>query len=58
MILDLAEKWHINLQQSVMVGDRASDVEAGLRAGCHSYLCAIGDLDSLAQDILKRHFGA
>ena len=36
MLMDAAEKWEIDLKASFMVGDRASDVEAGLRAGCRS----------------------
>ena len=39
-----------------MVGDRSSDVEAGQRAGCHSYLFDAGNLHSLAQHIITAHF--
>lgn len=56
MLLDLASKWHVDLQRSVMIGDRQTDVEAGRSAGCHSYLFRSGDLDKLAREILKRHF--
>ena len=34
MLLGAAEDWDLNLSRSYMVGDRDSDVEAGLRAGC------------------------
>jgi D-glycero-D-manno-heptose 1,7-bisphosphate phosphatase len=34
MILDLARELDLDLAQSFMVGDRASDVEASLAAGC------------------------
>lgn len=34
MLKTAAEKYHIDLAQSWMVGDRMSDVEAGRRAGC------------------------
>jgi D-glycero-D-manno-heptose 1,7-bisphosphate phosphatase len=34
MILELADKLGIKLEDSFMVGDRASDVEAGRAAGC------------------------
>ena len=56
LLFDLAEKWQLDLRRSVMVGDRISDVEAGQRAGCHSYLFDAGDLHSLAQHIITTHF--
>ncbi|MCK5923120.1 MAG: HAD hydrolase-like protein, partial [Methylococcales bacterium] len=34
MLLELAQDFDINLQQSYMVGDRLSDIEAGRNAGC------------------------
>ena len=34
MLLDAAHHWGIDLGASYMVGDRDSDVEAGVRAGC------------------------
>lgn len=41
MLLAGAKKWDIDLSESFMVGDRSSDVEAGLAAGCKSIL--VGD---------------
>ncbi|WP_085994553.1 D-glycero-alpha-D-manno-heptose-1,7-bisphosphate 7-phosphatase [Oceanobacillus senegalensis] len=41
MILDLAEKHHIDLRNSYMVGDRAPDIEAGKEAGTKTVL--VGD---------------
>jgi histidinol-phosphate phosphatase family protein len=38
MLLEAAEKHSLDLGKSWMVGDRASDVEAGHRAGCRSVL--------------------
>ena len=38
LILSLAKKWQLDLSCSVMIGDKASDVEAGQAAGCRSYL--------------------
>jgi D-glycero-D-manno-heptose 1,7-bisphosphate phosphatase len=55
-ILMLADKWKIDLSRSVMIGDRDSDVEAGRRAGLHSYLFDKTDLDALAQNVLATHF--
>ena len=38
MILDLANKWDIDLGQSYMLGDKLSDAQAGLNAGCQGVL--------------------
>ena len=38
MLLQAAQKYDIDLKKSWMVGDRMTDVEAGLRAGCRSIL--------------------
>jgi D-glycero-D-manno-heptose 1,7-bisphosphate phosphatase len=34
MLVDAARRWSITLKESVMVGDRWSDVRAGRQAGC------------------------
>jgi D-glycero-D-manno-heptose 1,7-bisphosphate phosphatase len=36
MLLHAAKKHGIDLNKSFMVGDRASDVEAGMKAGCRT----------------------
>ncbi|MBE6555601.1 MAG: HAD-IIIA family hydrolase [Ruminococcaceae bacterium] len=36
MLLDAAERFHINLSASYMIGDDARDIEAGKRAGCRT----------------------
>lgn len=41
MIVDLAEKHHINLKESYMVGDRDPDIEAGKKAGTKTVLVGI-----------------
>ena len=56
LFFDLADKWQLDLRQSVMIGDRSSDVEAGQRAGCHSYLFDGSDLHELARHVLNQHF--
>ena len=38
MIFGLAEKWQIDLRQSLVIGDKPSDIEAGQAAGCSSFL--------------------
>ena len=56
LILALSEKWNIDLTASVMIGDRNSDVAAGVAAGCHSYLFDGRDLSVLARRVVDRHF--
>ena len=57
MILDLAEKWNIDLPRSVMIGDNETDVEAGHNAGCHAYRFEADNLAPLARHVLQQHFG-
>lgn len=45
LILEAAHTWGINLPQSVMVGDRWRDVEAGRRAGCATVFVDAGYLE-------------
>lgn len=53
----LADKWGITLSQSVMIGDRDSDVIAGKKAGCHSYLYdKTSSLDTLVKQVIETHF--
>ena len=57
LFTSLAAKWQIDLKQSVMIGDRSSDVIAGRTAGCHSYLYDTNtSLADLAQQVLLTHF--
>ena len=56
LLFELANKWRLDLGQSVMIGDKISDVEAGQRAGCHSYLFDGSNLNQLAQQIISEHF--
>ena len=36
MLIEAAKKYNINLKKSFMIGDRASDIAAGLEAGCRT----------------------
>jgi D-glycero-D-manno-heptose 1,7-bisphosphate phosphatase len=56
LLFNLARKWKIDLRASVMIGDRGSDVEAGRRAGTHSYLFTQNSLDDLAKQVISNHF--
>lgn len=42
MILDLATQYEIDLERSVVVGDRWRDVETGVNAGCETLLIDYG----------------
>jgi len=57
MLLDLADKWNVDLAASVMIGDRDSDVAAGKAAGCYAYKFNGADLAALAHHVLEQHFG-
>ena len=57
LLFDLAEKWHITLSGSVMIGDKASDIEAGRQAGAFSYLYDPKTrLDTLVNQVIQTHF--
>lgn len=43
MLQDAQLKWEIDMDQSFMVGDRHSDIEAGYRAGCRTILIGDGE---------------
>jgi D-glycero-D-manno-heptose 1,7-bisphosphate phosphatase len=45
MLLAAAGKFHIDLTQSFMIGDRWRDVEAGARAGCRTVFLDFGYLE-------------
>lgn len=42
MLEDAATKWALNLREGYMVGDKATDVEVGQRAGCKTILLRSG----------------
>lgn len=43
MILEAALEWGVDLNQSFMIGDRYSDIAAGVSAGCSTILVGAGD---------------
>jgi transaldolase len=45
MLEDAARRWSVDLERSVMVGDRWVDIEAGRRAGCTTVLIGDGHAD-------------
>jgi len=52
-IFFLAAKWHLTPDQILMVGDHATDIEVGSRAGCKTVFIngGIGDTRGLTSDI-------
>ncbi|MDP8218109.1 MAG: HAD family hydrolase [Candidatus Theseobacter exili] len=50
MILELAEKSAIDLGHSYMVGDKQSDVEAGIRSGCRTVLIGSNLIEGCSPD--------
>lgn len=42
MLTGAAEKFHIDLDRSFMIGDRSSDIEAGKAAGCRTVFIDLG----------------
>jgi D-glycero-D-manno-heptose 1,7-bisphosphate phosphatase len=54
MIHDLMTHWPVRHAGSFVIGDRATDIEAGAAAGLPGFLFAGGDLDAFVADILKQ----
>ena len=42
MFFEAAKDFHVDLSRSIMIGDRASDIEAGRAAGCYTILVLTG----------------
>jgi len=56
MILDLLGRWPVDVDASLLVGDKATDIEAGERAGIRSVLFSGGDLrEFLAATLSEAH---
>ena len=57
-ILFLAGKWHLKPDQTIMVGDHATDIETGNRAGCKTIFIngGIGETRGLEPDLIIDNF--
>jgi D-glycero-D-manno-heptose 1,7-bisphosphate phosphatase len=53
MILDLMREWDVEPAGSFVIGDRTSDVEAGVAAGLRGFLFTGGDLPAFVQNCLE-----
>lgn len=58
MILQAKQNFNIDLKSSILIGDKASDLEAGLRAGVGTNILFSPDCDSLSSDCSKFHIHA
>ena len=54
MILDLMQHWPVQREGSFVIGDRASDIEAGKAAGLPGFLFSGGDLDVFVAGVLDQ----
>jgi D-glycero-D-manno-heptose 1,7-bisphosphate phosphatase len=54
LLLQAAEEHDIDLAQSYMVGDKASDVEAGVAAGCTSLLVLTGYGCQVSEEVVAK----
>ena len=52
MLFDLAARYHIALEDSLMIGDRSTDIAAGEAAGCTSYLFKGGNLYDFLKPVM------
>ena len=57
-ILYLVEKWNLKPDQTIMVGDHATDIETGNRAGCKTIFIngGIGETRGLEPDLIIDNF--
>ncbi|GLR93810.1 D-glycero-D-manno-heptose 1,7-bisphosphate phosphatase [Bradyrhizobium liaoningense] len=54
MLHDLAERWPVKHEGSFVIGDRASDIEAGQAFGLPGFLFSGGDLDAFVADVIAQ----
>jgi D-glycero-D-manno-heptose 1,7-bisphosphate phosphatase len=54
MIHDLMQHWPVRREGSFVIGDRASDIEAGRAAGLPAFLFEGGDLDAFVADVIAQ----
>lgn len=54
MLLDLMAHWPVDRATSLLIGDKASDLEAAQAAGIHGHFFTGGDLLAFAEPLLAR----
>ena len=55
MLLQAAEDYHIDLSQSIMIGDNVADIEAGKNAGCKTILLLTGHGPEAKETLLQKN---
>lgn len=55
MLLQAKKDFNIDLKTSILIGDKESDLEAGLRAGVGTNILFSPDCDSISSDCIKSH---
>lgn len=56
MIIEAAKKFNINLEKSIMIGDRKNDVLAGIAAGCGKSIQIETNKDYALLNVIKSYF--
>jgi D-glycero-D-manno-heptose 1,7-bisphosphate phosphatase len=54
MLHDLARHWPVQLEGSFVIGDKASDIEAGQALGLPGFLFSGGDLDTFVAKVMAQ----
>ena len=54
MLHDLARHWPVQLEGSFVIGDKASDIEAGQALGLPGFLFPGGDLDAFVVEVMAQ----
>ena len=54
MLYDLIAHWPVELEGSFVIGDRASDIEAGQAIGVPGFLFSGGDLDAFVAEVMAQ----
>jgi D-glycero-D-manno-heptose 1,7-bisphosphate phosphatase len=55
LFLKAAKEWNIGLERSYCVGDKVSDLEAGLKVGCKGILVLTGEGRKQSPDLLTEY---
>jgi D-glycero-D-manno-heptose 1,7-bisphosphate phosphatase len=53
MILDLLAKWNVNAERSILIGDKATDIQAAEAAGIKGYLYEGGNLRKFVEPLVS-----
>ena len=54
MLFAIAKQYQVDLNESIMIGDRQTDIDAAETAGCTGYLFTGGDLFEFIQPVMDK----